>query len=528
MHYLETAEKREHKEAEKIEKLFRGILTPLIESKRKRLVFRLVLWGTFAFTLAFFYFKWVPVKMLPLDNKPEFSVVLDMPEGTALPVTANLAHRMAEKLRTIPEVTAIQVYAGTARPFDFNGMVRHYYLRSDPWQGEIQVQLLHKSKRDGTSHELAVQARGMLEKMVEGTGAKIAVVEMPPGPPVLQSIVAEIHGPTPEIRRQFARDMTEIFAQAESTRDVDNYLRDAYDYWRFDVDTEKAVRRGISVDTINRNLAMALGGAPMGDVKQQAGHEPIEIVVQVPLAERSQVERLGDLPIQSKAGFTIPLRELGVFERVPEEDIIYRKDLRAVEYVVADVGGKLAAPIYGMLQIHDIIDEAGYQAPDGVVPVASWTSPPPNDRTSSWEWAGEWTVTYETFRDMGGAFAVALVLIYILVVWEFGNFRIPLVIMAPIPLTLLGIIPAHFAMFHLGLGGEFTATSMIGWIALAGIIVRNSILLVDFSIHEVQKGVAVAESVIRACKTRTRPILITALALVAGSSVIFTDRKSVV
>jgi len=524
MHYLETAEKREHKEAEKIEKLFRNILTPLIESRRKRLIFRMVLWGTFLFTCSFFYFKWVAVKMLPLDNKPEFSVVLDMPEGTALPVTANLAHRMAEKLRTLPEVTAIQVYAGTAKPFDFNGMVRHYYLRSEPWQGEVQVQLLHKSQRDRTSHDLAVEAREMLKKLIEGTGAKIAVVEMPPGPPVLQSVVAEIHGPTPEIRRQFTRDMTQFFEQAESTRDVDNYLRDAYDYWRFGVDTEKAVRRGISVDTINRNLAMALGGSRIGDVKQQAGHEPVEIVLQVPLSERSEIESLGDLPIQSSGGFTVPLRELGMFQRVPEEDIIYQKDLRAVEYVVADVGGRLAAPVYAMFQIKDAIDAADYKAPDGAVPEGYWIGPPPSDRQSSWEWAGEWTVTYETFRDMGAAFMVALVLIYILVVWEFGNFRIPLVIMAPIPLTLLGIIPAHFLMYELGLGGEFTATSMIGWIALAGIIVRNSILLVDFSIHEVQKGVPVAEAVIRACKTRTRPILITALALVAGSSVIFTDQ----
>jgi multidrug efflux pump subunit AcrB len=523
MRYLETAEKREHKEAERLEKVYRKILTPLIESKGKRAIFRLVLWGTFIFTCSFFYFNWVPVKMLPLDNKPEFSVVVDMPEGTALPVTANLVHRMAEKLRTMPEVTAVQLYAGTARPFDFNGMVRHYYLRSDPWQGELQVQLLHKNLRERSSHELAVAAREMLAGLVEGTDATVAVVEMPPGPPVLQAVVAEVHGPRPEIRRQFARDMTEFFAQAESARDVDNYLRDAYDYWRFDVDTEKAVRRGISVDTINRNLAMALGKAQIGDVKQKAGHEPIKIVVQVPLAERSQIERLGDLPIQSNAGITLPLRELGAFQRVPEEDIIYRKDLRAVEYVVADVGGALAAPVYAMFQIKDAMDAAEYVAPDGVVPQAYWIGPPPNDQQSAWEWTGEWTVTYETFRDMGGAFMVALVLIYILVVWEFGNFRIPLVIMAPIPLTLLGIIPAHLIMFFFGLGGEFTATSMIGWIALAGIIVRNSILLVDFSIHEVQKGVPVAEAVIRACKTRTRPIVITALALVAGSSVIFTD-----
>ncbi len=518
MGYLSVAEKREHREAERIEKLFRRILTPLIEHKGKRFLFRAVMWGMFLFTLSFFYFKWVAVKMLPLDNKPEFSVVLDMPDGSALPLTANLAHRMAEKLRELPEVTAIQLYAGTAKPFDFNGMVRHYYLRSEPWQGELQVQLMHKRDRERTSHEISVEARQMLQKLIQGTGAKIAVVEMPPGPPVLQSVVAEIHGPTPESRRQFARDMTEFFERAESTRDVDNYLRDPYDYWRFDVDTEKAVRRGISVDSINRNLAMALGGTSIGDVKQRAGHEPVNIMIQVPLGERSEVERLGDLPIQSSGGFTVPLRELGRFEKVAEEDLVFHKDLRPVEYVVADVGGRLAAPVYAMFQVEDEIAASGYAAPDGVVPQSYWIGPPPDDKESAWEWTGEWTVTYETFRDMGAAFAVALVLIYILVVWEFGNFRIPALIMAPIPLTLLGIIPMHAIM-----GAEFTATSMIGWIALAGIIVRNSILLVDFSIHEVQKGVPVAESVIRACKTRTRPILITALALVAGSSVIFTD-----
>jgi multidrug efflux pump subunit AcrB len=523
MRYLQVAERREHKEAENLERLYVGILTPLIENKTKRLIFKVILWGTFLFTLTFFYFKWVPVKMLPLDNKPEFSVVLDMPEGTALPVTANLGHRMADELRTLPEVTAIQLYAGTARPFDFNGMVRHYYLRSDPWQGELQVQLTNKQDRERSSHQIAVEARELLQPLADEHGARIAVVEMPPGPPVLQSVVAEVHGPSAEVRRAFAQELTDIFAQAESTRDVDNYLRESFDYWRFNVDTEKAVRRGISVDAINRNLTMALGGSQIGDVKMRAGHEPVNIVVQVPLAERSQIDRLGDLPIRSNTGNTVPLRELGTFERVPEEAVIYRKDLRGVEYVVADVGGTLAAPVYAMIQIEKRIDEMGYVAPDGVKPASYWLGPPPSDQESSFEWGGEWTVTYETFRDMGAAFGVALVLIYILVVWEFGNFRIPLVIMAPIPLTLLGIIPAHWAAFELGIGGEFTATSMIGWIALAGIIVRNSILLVDFSIHEVQKGVPVAEAVIRACKTRTRPIVITALALVAGSSVIFTD-----
>ncbi len=535
MGYLEKAERREHRDAERIERVFRRILTPLIEHPKKRRVFRLVLWGSFLFACSMFYFKWVAVKMLPLDNKPEFSVVLDLPEGTALPVTANLADTLAKKLRTLPEVTALQVYAGTARPFDFNGMVRHYYLRSEPWQAEIQVQLTDKHARQRTSHEVAVEARELASAAIKGTGATLAVVEMPPGPPVLQSMVAEIHGPTPALRRQFAREVTEYFRQAESARDVDNYLREPYEYLRFDVDTEKAVRRGISVDAINRNLIMALGSAPIGDIKQasgqQSGHEPTHIVLQVPLAERSKVDSLGDLPIQSTQGFTVPLRELGQLRRAQEEDVIYNKDLRGVEYVVADVGGRLAAPVYGMFQVQDAMAAADHRAPDGTRPAAGgafddafyWFGPPPTSERLSWEWGGEWTVTFETFRDMGAAFVVALLLIYILVVWEFANFRIPLVIMAPIPLTLLGIIPAHFIMFALGLGGEFTATSMIGWIALAGIIVRNSILLVDFSVHEIQRGVPVSEAVIRACKIRTRPILITALALVAGSSVIITD-----
>ena len=516
MKYLQVAEEREHKESEKLEGLFRRVLEPLIQHRGKRLLFRATLWGAFFFACSMFYFNWVVVKMLPLDNKPEFSVVLDMPEGTALPVTANLAHQIAVTLRELPEVTALQLYAGTARPFDFNGMVRHYYMRQEPWQGEVQVQLLDKTDRKRSSHEIAVEARRLVEEITEGTGATTTVVEMPPGPPVLQSVVAEVHGPSPEVRRQVARDLTQIFSETESLRDVDNYLRGYYEYWRFVVDTEKAVRRGISVDTINRNLSMALGGMRLGDVKQRAGHEPVNIIIQVPLAARSEVTRLSDLPVQSRRGGTVPLQELGRFEKVPQEDIIYHKDLRDVEYVVADVGGRLAAPVYGMFQVEDRL--ADYTAPDGVKVDTFWLGPPENDNTSAIEWAGEWTVTFETFRDMGAAFMVALVLIYILVVWEFGNFRIPALIMAPIPLTLLGIIPMHAAI-----GAEFTATSMIGWIALAGIIVRNSILLVDFSVHEVQHGTPVAEAVIRSCKTRTRPILITALALVAGSSVIFFD-----
>ncbi|CAK0780498.1 Acriflavin resistance protein [Gammaproteobacteria bacterium] len=517
MRYLAVAEAREHRQAESLEKLFRRALIPLIESPFKRRLFRLVMWGAFLFTCAFFYTQWVAVKMLPLDNKPEFCVVLDMPDGTALPTTVNTAGQIADKLLQMPEVTAVQVYAGTSRPFDFNGMVRHYYLRDKPWFGEIQVQLLSKKQRKRSSHQLAVQAREDLKAIAKASRAHLSVVEMPPGPPVLQSVVAEVHGPEAS-RRQVAKDLTRIFEEAENTRDTDNYLREPYDYWRFSVDTEKAVRRGVSVDAVNRNLVMALGGTTLGDIKQRAGREPINIVIQVPLAERSEVTRLGDLPIPAGMSGTLPLREVGRFEKVHEEDLIFHKDLRSVEYVVADVGGRLAAPVYAMLQVQDLLKQKNYKTPEGVALEASWIGPPKGDRVSAYEWSGEWTVTYETFRDMGAAFCVALVMIYVLVVWEFGNFRIPALIMAPIPLTLLGIIPMHWVM-----NAEFTATSMIGWIALAGIIVRNSILLVDFAIHEVQRGVPAVEAVLRSCKARTRPIMITALALVCGSSVIFTD-----
>ncbi|MGF1613333.1 MAG: efflux RND transporter permease subunit [Gammaproteobacteria bacterium] len=517
MGYLKRAHVREQKGSERLERFFRRVLDPLIDSRIKRGVFRLGLWGAFLASLAMFYTTHVTVKMLPLDNKPEFSVVINMPEGTALPVTDNLVRQLAQIIRTgIPEVTAVQTYSGAPRPFDFNGMVRHYYLREEPWQGEIQVQLLHKRDRDRSSHEIALQARELLTPIAAARNARIAVVEMPPGPPVLQSVVAEIYGPDGKTRQQVAADMTDFFRQAENLTDVDNYMQRPHSYWHFQVDTQKAVRRGVSVDAINRNLAMVMGDYSLGAIKEENVLEPTHIVIQVPLALRSEVSRLLDLPIPTAGGGTVPLGELGRFVRILEDPIIYHKDLRPMEYVVAETTGRLGAPIYGMMEVQKLLDE--YRTPDGVEMKGSYIGPPPDDDRSGFEWGGEWTVTYETFRDMGLAFGAALILIYILVVWEFGNFRIPALIMAPIPLTLLGILPAHAL-----LNAEFTATSMIGWIALAGIIVRNSILLVDFSIHEVRRGTSVREAVILSCKTRTRPIIITALALVAGSSVILTD-----
>jgi multidrug efflux pump subunit AcrB len=333
---------------------------------------------------------------------------------------------------------------------------------------------------------------------------------------VLQSVVAEIYGPDPQTQRRVAADLKGFFEQTEGLADVDSYVVEPYTVKRFEIDSEKASLRGISVDSVIRNVEMAMGGYVLGDIKRRGFLEPTHIVLQVPLGARAQPSRLADLPIGTPAGTTVPLGELGRFESSEQDPIIYHKDLRPVEYVVGDAVGRLGAPIYPMLKLQEKLTD--YKTPDGVVMSGSFVGAPPDDGNSAFEWGGEWTVTYETFRDMGIAFAVALIGIYILVVWEFGNFVIPAVIMAPIPLTLLGIVPGHWL-----LGAEFTATSMIGFIALAGIIVRNSILLVDFSIEEVAKGIPVREAVVEACKARTRPILITALALVAGSSVILTD-----
>ncbi len=538
---LHKAEAKEERLAEWLDRLFRGILVPLIETPKKGYIFLLGLVGVFFVAVMLMYpFKVVSVKMLPYDNKPEFSVVIDLKEGTALPVTANVAQQVAERLRRFPEVAAIQTYVGTAKPYDFNGMVRHYYLRDKSWQAEVQVQLVDKDDRHRSSHEIADAARKAIS--VSGTvqqqrrqGGAFTVVEMPPGPPVLQSVVAEVYGPSHQARRQAASVITGVFRQTDSLTDVDNYLEAKYKVWRFRVDTQKAVRRGISVDVINRNLSMALGGYRLGDVKGSHSLEPTWIVLQVPLSLRTEVNRLLELPITANDGTTVPLGELGRFERSNQDPTLFFKDLRPVEYVVADVTGRLAAPIYGMKDVEhamrtneglsrDLVNVMKVVLPESLrEDGGNMIDPPENDKQVGILWAGEWTITYETFRDMGLAFGIAMILIYMLVVWEFGNFVVPLVIMAPIPLTLIGIVPGHAFIGSILGGGEFTATSMIGFIALAGIIVRNSILLVDFSVHEVRCGHSVQEAVIRACKARTRPIIITALALVAGSSVILGD-----
>ncbi len=514
--YLHRAEEKEHKQNEMMGRFFSKAIPGLVNNRTYGWAFLLGIIAVFFLTLFLFYTKSVSVKMLPLDNKPEFNVVINFPEGTALPATATLTHELAKVLRELPEVTAVQAYVGTASPFNFNGLVRHYYLRQDPWQADLQVQLVDKGDRKRTSHQIAVEARAILAPIAETHGARIQVVEMPPGPPVLQSVVAELYGPDAEVRRQVARDLEDMFRNAPHLDDVDSFLQAPHDVWHFIVERDKALRRGVTVDAVNQTLETAVGGMVVGDVKARSLVEPHLIRLRLPVEVRSDIQRLLLLPVPAMDGTSVPLSELGEFVWVPQDEPVFHKNLRPVEYVTAETVGRLAAPVYGMLEVEQQLVD--YRLPDGSELHSHWISPPPNDGTVAFEWAGEWTVTYETFRDMGIAFAIALILIYMLVVWEFGNFLLPAIVMAPIPLTLIGIIPGHWL-----LGAEFTATSMIGFIALAGIIVRNSILLVDFARHAVAEGQDLMQAMISACQARTRPILITAFALLAGSSVILFD-----
>ncbi|AIA54655.1 MULTISPECIES: efflux RND transporter permease subunit [Acidithiobacillus] len=515
---LRVLEKMHHREARQaawLRKFFAQTLIPLV---RRKLYGRLFLAGivvAFFGSLALFVVEWVPFTMLPHDNSDEFDVVVNMPAGTALADTANATYAIEERLRGMRDVVALQSYVGTPEPYDFNGMVRHYYLRNQPWQAMIHVQLVDSGDRSASSSTLAKEARRRIEAVAQSWGARLQVVQTPPGPPVLAPVVAEVYGPSAAVRDAVAKHLTTVFEHSRNLTDVNNTLMAPHDLLAFRVDATRAGMAGISNATVNDTLALVMGGYELGDFHPYGQTLAVPIFLQAPLYLRSNVQNLANLPIPSPHYGVVPLYSLGNFQRVPAEAPIYQQDLRPVQYVMADTQGRLDAPLYGMLEVQSALRH--YLAPTGKALGIDWISQPSGDRAAI-KWGGAWTVTYTTFRDMGAAFLVALVLIYMLVVWEFGNFIIPAIIMVPIPLTLIGILPGHWLF-----GASFTATSMIGFIALAGIIVRNSILLVDYSQQRVAEGYPVLDALIEACATRTRPIVITALALMLGSAEIITS-----
>jgi len=516
MAQLKSAADREHRQSVVIGRVYDRLISPIMNSRLLGFVTLFAIIGAMLFAVALFPLGRVAFKMLPFDNKSEMQVVIDMPAGTDLFATANLARRLGAELKKIPEVVAYQTYVGTSSPFNFNGLVRHYFMRQEPWQADIAVQLQDKHKRKRSSHEIATLVRGILTPIGKASGARLTIAEAPPGPPVLAPVVAELYGPTPEIRREVARKLVGIFEKTPDMADVNTFMEAPHDRIEFVVDRLRAGMFGVTVEDINREIRMATGGFEVGAVQAPRNLEQAVIVLQTPLPTRVNLGNLSSLPVRARSGAMVPLGELGHFAPHRVDQPIYHKDLRPVEYVTGDVVGHLGAPLYGMLSVDSELKK--YKTPDGQIMRGGYFSRPADTSVSGFKWDGEWQVTYVTFRDMGLAFMAALVLIYVLVVAEFKSFLLPLVVMAPIPLTLIGIVPGHWL-----LGADFTATSMIGFIALAGIIVRNSILLVEFARAKVDEGMSVQDAITLAARVRLRPIVITALALVIGSMVLLSD-----
>jgi multidrug efflux pump subunit AcrB len=497
-------------------RLYRRAMVPLIQEPRKRVAFLIGVVLLLLLVLAMPLLKIVHVKMLPFDNKSEFQIIVDMPEGTTLEHTARVARELARRAAQEPEVVNYQVYAGTAAPYNFNGLVRHYFLRSAPHEADVQVNLLPKGERKAQSHEIAKRVREALQPIADRHGVRMKVAEIPPGPPVYQTLMAEVYGPDYSQQIEVARQIREAFEGTLGVVDVDWTVEDEQPQFRFVVDKEKAALNGVGADQIAQTLRLALDGAAVGLAHQPKEKEDVPIVVEVRRASRSSLTDLASIRVASAGGTLVPLSELTQIEEGVIEKAIYHKNLKRVVYVTGDVAGSEESPVYAILKLTEELGKI--QAPGGYSIERYATSLPFLTDRVSMKWDGEWHITYEVFRDLGFAFAVVLVLIYVIVVAWFQSFRVPLVIMAPIPLTLVGILPAHAMM-----GAFFTATSIIGFIAGAGIIVRNSIILVDFIELRRKQGMPLAEAVVDAGAVRFRPMLLTAAAVVVGASVILFD-----
>ncbi|HIL07408.1 MAG TPA: efflux RND transporter permease subunit [Candidatus Latescibacteria bacterium] len=497
-------------------RICRKAMGPLVSFGKVRAVFLVGMVGLLVMAMALVGIKFVVVKMLPFDNKSEFQVMVNTPEGTTLETTAALALEMGAYLGTVPEVTDYQVYAGTSGPFNFNGLVRHYFLRQGPNVADIQVNLTPKHDRDAQSHDVAKRVRPYLVEMAERYGAQIEVAEVPPGPPVLQTLVAEIYGPDYERQIEVAEQIRAVFAETEGVVDVDSYTEAVQPKYRFVVDKEKAALNGISTQAVAELVKIAIGGMSAGLVHVPDEAEDLEVVLRLPLVDRSNVDELMEVEVPSPAGTMVPLGELVWVEETQSERSIYHKNLMPVVYVTADVGGRFESPVYAVQKLGAAIDELAL--PEGYGIEQFTAQQPFTQEKIAMKWGGEWHITYEVFRDLGIAFGAVLVLIYILLVAWFQSFLTPLVIMAAIPFSLVGIMPAHG-----GLDAFFTATSMIGFIAGAGIVVRNSIILVDFIELRVSQGMELSEAVIDAGAVRFRPMLLTAAAVIVGASVILFD-----
>jgi len=494
------------------EKSLRGLL----ESSFKRIVAFLIVIILLGGSIMLLFFKLVTVKMLPFDNKSELQIIIDTPEGTTLEQTAMVSREIGEYLKKIPEITDYQIYAGTAAPFNFNGLVRHYFLRSGSNVSDIQVNFVDRKERKAQSHDIAKRIRPEVQRIGNRYKTNVKVVEVPPGPPVLSTLVAEIYGPDYGRQIEIAREVKKIFNETEGVVDVDWYVEDDQEKITFVVDKEKAAYHGINTDNIARTLRIALEGVSPGLLHVENSKEPVEINLRASLPERAGIENLKEITLLSSAGKPVSLSELVRVERGIEDKTIYRKNLKRVMYVTGDVAGTEESPVYAIMKMKDKVKKLAL--PEGYELKQYDSKQPWLEDKYALKWDGEWHITIEVFRDLGLAFGTVMIIIYVMIVGWFRSFITPIVIMAPIPLSLVGILPAHALM-----GAFFTATSMIGFIAGAGIVIRNSIILVDFIELKLREGIPLKEAVVQAGIIRFRPMLLTAAAVVVGSSVILFD-----
>lgn len=515
-------------------RLYRRVMGPLLHHRGWTWLFLAIITAMLLTAMATVGLGWTKVKMLPFDNKSEFQIVLNMPEGSTLERTTQAAREIAAAVRTEPEVTDYQVYAGTAAPFNFNGLVRHYFMRRGASLVDIQVNLVGKHERKAQSHDIAKRVRPRVAAIAEKFGARVAVAEVPPGPPVLQTLVAEIYGPDDAARLKLAATVRDLFKSTPGVVDVDWYVEADQPKARFVIDKEKAALHGISAETISQTLRIAVGGHSVDLLHLPREKEDVNIVLQLPRSARTTPEELlalrvrsGDANALPEPGATngdspplVPLRELVRMEQTTVDKSLYRKNLMPVTYVIGDVAGVIESPVYAIAKMNEAlrkIDTREFGGDGSPLPILNATMPF-TDALPSLKWDGEWHITIEVFRDLGAAFGACLVLIYVLMVGWFRSFVTPLIVMAAIPFSLVGILPAHGLI-----GAFFTATSMIGFMAGAGIVVRNSIILVDFIEQRLAEGLALDEAVIDAGAVRFRPMLLTAMAVVVGAAVILAD-----
>lgn len=496
-------------------KIYKNILTPLMERRLYRFIFFIVIMTMFLGAFIFIPTKKVVMKMLPFDNKNELQIIVDMPEGTSLETTALVASEIGNYLGKVKEVKDYQIFTGIAAPYNFNGLVRHYFMRQGSNVADIQVNFVDKSERNLKSHDLAILLREPVQEIGKKYNANIKIAEVPPGPPVLSTLVAEIYGPDAKSRLEVAKHIKEIFESTKGVVDVDWYVEDDMTEYNFEINRTKAALSGVSADMVSKTMFMALKGMNTGILHTGSDRENVEIFLRLPETNRNSLDFVKDIQIISMNGESVPLSELVSIKKVIKDKPVYHKNLMPSIFVIGDVANQVESPVYAILEMKKKVEKITYK---GEKVQQIWTSQPKSDQKVSVKWDGEWQITYEVFRDLGLAFGTVLVIMYFVLVGWFRSFATPIIMMMPIPLSLLGIIPGHYIF-----GEFFTATSMIGFIALAGIMVRNAVLLIDFIEAAIEKGKNIKDAVIESGAIRTRPVVLTTVAVITGALFMLSD-----